>query len=163
MIKNWILSQKGLSTTAGIAGSVVASWFGGWTTSLTTLLIVMGIDYLTGLIVAGVFHASPKTENGALESRAGWKGLCRKGMTLLIVLIACRLDLIAATMLGTGPHFVRDAVNIAYIVNEVISIIENAGLMGMPIPKVFVRAIEILRKRAEEDLPAEMKEGINHE
>ena len=162
-MKAWILSQKGLSTAVGLVGSAIASWFGGWTTSLTTLLIVMGIDYLTGLIVAGVFHKSPKTENGALESRAGWKGLCRKGMTLLIVLIACRLDLIAATMLGTGPHFVRDAVIIAYIVNEVISIIENAGLMGMPIPKVFTRAIEILKKRAEEELPAEMKEEKDHE
>ena len=67
---------------------------------MTTLVIFMGIDYVTGLIVAGVFHNSGKTESGALESRAGWKGLCRKGMTLLIVLIACRLDLIMNTNLS---------------------------------------------------------------
>lgn len=151
MIKSWFLTSKGVCTTAGLIGSIIASWFGGWTTSLTTLLVFMGIDYLTGLIVAGVFHKSPKTENGALESRAGWKGLCRKGMTLLIVLIACRLDLIAASLLGTGEHFVRDAVIIAYIVNETLSIIENAGLMGIPVPKVLAKAIEVLKKKAEEE------------
>ena len=151
MIKSWFLTSKGVCTTACLIGSIIASWFGGWTTSLTTLLVFMGIDYLTGLIVAGVFHKSPKTENGALESRAGWKGLCRKGMTLLIVLIACRLDLIAASLLGTGEHFVRDAVIIAYIVNETLSSIENAGLMGIPVPKVLAKAIEVLKKKAEEE------------
>lgn len=46
-----------------------------------------------GLMVAGIFKKSKKTESGALESHAGWKGLCRKGVTLLIVLVACRLDM----------------------------------------------------------------------
>ena len=105
----------------------------------------MAIDYATGLIVAGVFHNSSKTETGALESRAGWKGLCRKGMTLLIVLIACRLDLVMNTT------FVRDAVIIGYIANETISIIENAGLMGLPIPAVITKAIEILTKKTEKE------------
>ena len=59
----------------GCVGSVIASLFGGWDAALVTLLIFMGVDYVTGLIVAGVFHTSEKTENGALESRAGWKGL----------------------------------------------------------------------------------------
>lgn len=129
----------------GVIGSFIASLFGGWDSALTTLLIFMGIDYLTGLIVAGVFHNSAKSETGALESRAGWKGLCRKGMTLLIVLIACRLDLIM------GTNFVRDAVVIAYILNETISIIENAGLMGLPIPAVLTKAIDILKQKSEKE------------
>ena len=70
----------------GIAGSLIASLFGGWTASLTTLLIFMGIDYITGLVVAGVFHKSPKTKTGALESRAGFKGLIRKLTILFFVL-----------------------------------------------------------------------------
>lgn len=127
----------------GTVGSAFASFFGGWDAALTTLLIFMGIDYLTGLIVAGVFHKSQKTKNGALESRAGWKGLCRKGMTLLVVLVACRLDLL------TGSSFIRDAVVIAFVVNETLSIIENAGLMGVPIPAVLVKAIEILKKKSD--------------
>ena len=81
-----------ICTSIGIIGGVIASLFGGWDTALQTLVIFMAIDYITGLVVAGVFHASPKTKTGALESKAGWKGLIRKGETLLIVLVACQLD-----------------------------------------------------------------------
>ena len=142
--------KSGFMTMIGVAGGFIASLFGGWDAALVTLMIFMGIDYVTGLIVAGVFHNSEKTENGSLESRAGWKGLCRKGVTLLVVLVACRLDLVM------GSNFIRDAVVIAFIANETISIIENAGLMGVPIPAVVIRAIEILKKQAESE---EMKHG----
>ena len=116
--------KDGICTAIGVVGSTIASFFGGFDAALITLLIFMGVDYATGLIVAGVFHKSEKTENGALESRAGWKGLCRKGVSLLVVLVACRLDMIM------GSNFIRDATVIAFIANETISIIENAGLMG---------------------------------
>lgn len=131
-------------TTVGLAGAAILSLFGGWDRALATLVIFMAIDYITGLIVAGVFKSSPKTQSGALESRAGYKGLFRKGMTLLMVLIATRLDLIMET------HFVRDAVVIAYIVNESISIVENAGLMGLPVPQAIIKAIDILKRRSDE-------------
>lgn len=138
--------MKSLITTVfGVIGAFITSLFGGWDAASTTLVIFMAIDYATGLIVAGVFHNSSKTESGALESRAGWKGLCRKGMTLLIVLIACRLDLIMNT------NFVRDAVVIGYIANETISIVENAGLMGLPIPSAITKAIEVLTKKNEKE------------
>ena len=137
--------KSGFMTVVGMVGGVIASLFGGWDAALVTLMIFMGIDYVTGLIVAGVFHNSEKTENGALESRAGWKGLCRKGVTLLVVLVACRLDLVM------GSNFIRDAVVIAFIANETISIIENAGLMGIPIPAAIMRAIEILKNKAESE------------
>ena len=136
-----------VKTTIGALGAFIASMFGGWDAAMSTLVIFMAVDYLTGLIVAGVFHKSKKTETGSLESKAGWKGLCRKGMTLLFVLIACRLDLIMQT------NFIRDAVIIAYITNEVISIVENAGLMGLPIPSAITKAIEVLKE----------KEVVNHE
>ena len=142
--------KSGFMTMIGVAGGFIASLFGGWDAALVTLMIFMGIDYVTGLIVAGVFHNSEKTENGSLESRAGWKGLCRKGVTLLVVLVACRLDLVM------GSNFIRDAVVIAFIANETISVIENAGLMGVPIPAVVIRAIEILKKQAESE---EMNHG----
>lgn len=125
----------------GVAGSLIASFFGGWTASLTTLLIFMGIDYITGLVVAGVFHKSPKTKTGALESRAGFKGLIRKVMVLLLVLIGHRLDM------AIGATYIRDAVCIAFMVNEVISIVENAGLMGIPVPAAIINAIDILKKK----------------
>ncbi len=132
-----------LCTFVGLVFGAVAAYFGGWDASLQTLVIFMAIDYITGLVVAGIFHTSPKTKTGALESLAGWKGLVRKGETLLIVLVACRLDAVI------GSNFVRDAAVIAFICNETISIVENAGLMGIPIPAVVTKAIEVLRQRAE--------------
>lgn len=137
--------KDGICTAIGVVGSTIASFFGGFDAALITLLIFMGVDYATGLIVAGVFHKSEKTENGALESRAGWKGLCRKGVSLLVVLVACRLDMIL------GSNFIRDATVIAFIANETISIIENAGLMGVPIPSVITKAIEVLKKKSERE------------
>lgn len=137
--------KDGICTAIGVVGSTIASFFGGFDAALITLLIFMGVDYATGLIVAGVFHKSEKTENSALESRAGWKGLCRKGVSLLVVLVACRLDMIM------GSNFIRDATVIAFIANETISIIENAGLMGVPIPSVITKAIEVLKKKSERE------------
>lgn len=132
-------------TITGVVGSAIASIYGGWTAALTTLMIFMTIDYITGLIVAGVFHKSPKTSTGALESRAGWKGLCRKGMVLLLVLVAHRLDL------AIGTAYVKDAVCIAFIANEAISILENAGLMGLPIPAGIINAIDILKQKHKDE------------
>ena len=127
----------------GIIGSFIASAFGGWSAALTTLLIFMAIDYLSGLIVAGVFHASPKSENGALESRAGWKGLIRKCMTLLAGLVGARLDILLGTV------YIKDALVIAFCVNELLSIIENWGLMGLPMPKIMTDAVELLKAKSE--------------
>ena len=134
-----------LCTVVGLVGSWLASLFGGWDTALSTLLIFMAVDYVTGLVVAGVFHRSKKTDTGKLESRAGWKGLCRKGESLLIVLVAYRLDIVI------GSAYIRDAVIIAFLANETISIIENAGLMGIPIPPVIMRAIEVLKDKMESE------------
>ena len=137
--------KEGIFTGIGVVGGFIASLFGGWDAALVTLIIFMGVDYLTGLIVAGVFHNSEKTETGTLGSRAGWKGLCRKGVSLLVVLVACRLDLVI------GSNFIRDSVVIAFIANETLSIVENAGLMGIPIPAVIARAIDVLKKKAESE------------
>lgn len=126
-------------TLTGCAGSAVVWLFGGWDSGLATLLVFMGIDYVTGLITAAVFRNSPKSKSGGLESGAGLKGLLKKGMMLTIVLVAVRLDAV------TGSDFIRDSAIIAFIVNETISIIENAGLMGVPIPKVITKAIDVLK------------------
>ena len=132
-------------TVIGIVGSAVATAFGGWSSSMTTLIIFMGIDYIMGMIVAGVFHNSKKSKDGRLESRAGWKGLCRKGFALVIVLVACRLDILL------NSTFIRDACVIGFIANETISIVENAGLMGIPIPNVIKQAITVLKGKADEN------------
>lgn len=125
----------------GMVGSTIAYLLGGFDEAIITLLIFMGVDYITGLLVAGVFHKSKKSENGALESKAGWKGLIKKCVVFLFIIIANRLDM------QIGASYIKDAVCISFIVNELISIIENACLMGLPIPKVLTKAIEILREK----------------
>ncbi len=133
-----------ITSAIGAVGAGISSAFGGWTSAMTTLVIFMLIDYITGIIVAGVFKRSEKTSSGALESRAGFKGLCRKGVMLLIVLVACRLDI------ELNSSYIRDAVCIAFTVNEAISITENAGLMGVPIPAMIRRAVGLMNKRGDE-------------
>lgn len=130
-----------LCSIIGAIGAFISGLFGGWNAALTTLVIFMGIDYITGIIVAGVFHKSQKSQNGGLQSIIGWKGLCRKGVTLAIVLVAYRLDLLI------GTNYVRDAVTIAFCANEIISITENAALMGVPLPEPIVQAIEVLTSK----------------
>jgi toxin secretion/phage lysis holin len=132
-----------LYSVIGAVGGFVAMAFGGWSEALITLIVFMAVDYVTGLAVAGIFKKSKKSENGALESRAGFKGLCRKGVALLIVLVAVRLDIIMHTT------YIKDAVIIAFVANESISIIENAGLMGVPVPSIIAKAIDVLRKDSE--------------
>ena len=125
------MKKEMVCTITGAIGGTIAYFFGGWDQALMTLIIFMAIDYISGLIVAGVFHNSKKTGSGTLESRTGWKGLCRKCMTLLFVLVAYRLDL------AIGVDYIRDAVIIGFMANELISIVENAGLMGIPLPAVI--------------------------
>lgn len=137
--------KETICVALGMIGSVIASLFGGWDAGLTTLVTFMAVDYFSGLIVAGVFHKSNKSDTGSLESRAGWKGLCRKIYTLVIVLVAYRLDLVI------GTSYIRDATIIAFITNETISLVENAGLMGIPFPKAITRAIDILQKKTESE------------
>lgn len=136
--------KQGICTTVGIIGSFIVSLLGGWDNGLITLVLFMAIDYITGLIVAGVFHQSKKTQTGALESRAGFKGLCRKGVVLLFVLIANRLDIVL------NVSYIRDAVIIGFMANELISIVENAGLMGIPLPAVINNAVDILANKDRE-------------
>ena len=138
-IKNIICSA------VGVIGAFIASIFGGWNAALSTLCIFMVIDYVTGMVVAGVFHASPKTASGSLESRAGIKGLFRKCMIFLYVFVAHRLDI------AIGTTYVKDLVCIGFICNEVLSITENAGLMGIPIPAPITNAIEILKNKTQAD------------
>ena len=128
-----------LCTAVGMLGAGLAWAFGGWDTALIALLICMGVDYVSGSLVALVFHKSPKTETGAYNSAYGIKGLCKKGLTLLFVLVAVQID----KMLGID--YVRDAVCIGFCTNEIISIVENLGLAGIPMPAIVTKALEQLQ------------------
>ncbi len=131
-----------ICTFAGVAGSLFTKIFGGWSDDMITLIIFMAVDFIMGLIVAGVFKTSGKTKSGTLNSKASFKGLCKKCVMLLFVLIACRLDMLL------GVDYIRAATVIGFILNEAISIVENAGLMGIPLPETIKKAIEILKNRS---------------
>lgn len=130
-------------TCLGVVGGMITQALGGWSEDIVTLLIFMAVDFVTGLIVAGVFKASGKTESGAISSKASFKGLCKKCVMLMFVLLAHRLDM------AVGTDYIRSATVIGFMLNEMISIVENAGLMGLPLPEVITKAIEILKNKKE--------------
>ena len=113
--------------------------------ALQTLLAVMVIDIITGLMVAAVWKKSGKSETGALESNAMFKGLCRKFVTILVVFVAWKID--QSTGLGGA---LRIGAILFFTGNEGLSIVENLGVMGVPMPPAVQKAIEALRKKGEE-------------
>ncbi len=124
-------------------GTGIAEALGGWDSAMTTLIIIMLADYLTGIMIAAIWRRSPKSEGGALESRAGFKGLCRKIMILLAVLIGNQID-----VLLHSPGVVRTIVILFFIGNEGISVVENFGIMGVPLPDIVRKSFEQLRAKA---------------
>ncbi|MET3549176.1 toxin secretion/phage lysis holin [Paenibacillus favisporus] len=129
------LTVKTLSTAFGaIAGYL----FGGWNVLINLLLILVVVDWLTGFGVAWV--------NGQLMSRKGFYGIARKIAVFMMVTVAHFIDVV----LGNLKYF-QNAVIFFYLANELLSILENVGRMGLPIPKVFQRAIEILESKSEEE------------
>ncbi len=132
--------KEKICTLLGLLGSALCWAFGGWDASIAALLVCMAVDYVSGSMVALVFHNSRKTESGAYNSTYGLKGLCKKGMMLLFVLVAVQID----KMLGTA--YARDAVCIGFCSNEILSIIENLGLAGIPMPQAITKALEQLQK-----------------
>ena len=127
---------------AGFSIGCMGRFFGGYDLLLQTLIVFMAVDVLSGIASAAVFKSSSKTRTGRLESRAGFQGLIRKGCCLLLVIIGVHLD----SLLNTGG-FTRDAVLIAFIANELISILENMGKMGVKMPAAIANALEALNKK----------------
>ena len=137
--------KESLCTSVGIVGSMIISLLGGWDVPMQALIICMIIDYLSGLAVAGIFHKSKKSENGALNSRSGLKGLCMKCMILFIIVAIVQVGKVL------NVDWLRNATIIGFISNEFISIVENAGLMGMPLLKPVYKALDILNDKEKEN------------
>ena len=134
---------------AGIGGAI-AAFFTGLPPIIWILLAVMTIDYVTG-IICGLMGKSPKTENGGVSSGAAFKGLLKKALILLVVLLAALLD--KAVALGAGVQFeaVAGFTCLWFIASEGFSIVENAAAMGVPIPKILLQALEIVKAKGGED------------
>lgn len=135
------MEKTALFSAISAVFGIFSTMLGGWGSALSTLCIFMLLDYVTGLIVGGVFKKSSKTKTGALESKAGLKGIFRKCSILMVVLVAARVDDFAGTSL------LKDCTVIMFICNESLSLLENIGLMGVPIPQKLIDAIDILTQK----------------
>ena len=133
--------KQTVCTVLGMLGGALAAAFGGWDAALTALVVCICVDYISGSIVALVFHKSTKSETGAYNSSYGLKGLCKKCLMLLFVVVAVQMDRLV------GSEYIRDAVCIGFSTNEVLSIVENLGLAGVPMPQAIVNALEQLQKK----------------
>ena len=122
-------------------GSALSYFIGGVDTMFLVLCIFLLVDYISGIIVAVVFKNSTKTETGKLNSMVSFKGLCKKVFVIILVGVSHLLDVVLST------NFIRGGVVVAFTSNELISIIENAGLMGIPIPTPLKKAIDILHEK----------------
>jgi toxin secretion/phage lysis holin len=123
-------------TVAAAFGASVGFFFGGWSESLTLLVSLVGIDYLTGFLASAV--------EGRLSSRVGFRGIPKKIMIFVMVAVGHLVD----TAIGTN-HMFRDAAIFFYCANELVSILENAGRMGLPVPERLRQTIDVLRGRSE--------------
>lgn len=135
--------MKKLLILAGAACTAISQWFGGFDSAICTLAIFMVLDYATGVCCAAVFKTSPKSKDGKLESRAGLKGIFRKFGMLILVLVGARLDIML------DVNLVKDCVIFTLCANELISITENLGIMGVPLPPIIKKAISILNEKGE--------------
>lgn len=129
---------------AGI-GSTISGALGGWDGFLKILVAMMCCDYITGILVAGIWKNSGKSDSGALDSKAGFKGIIKKGIILMLVWLGALMDQ------GLGMDYVRNAICMFFIGNEGLSLLENAGLMGVKYPKQLKDALEALRKQGDDN------------
>lgn len=137
--------RSGFFTTIGILGGCLGDVLGGCDVKLKALLICMGLDYISGLIVAVVFKKSTKTETGGAQSKAGFIGLVKKVFILILIIVVNQIDLV----LNTNGFF-RNATILGFMANEVLSLLENGGLMGIKMPPALIEAVDVLKKKSEE-------------
>lgn len=135
-----MMDKKSIFMVLGFVGSWIIEQMGGWSVPLELFFWCIVIDYGAGLIVAGVFHKSPKTKNGKLSSNAGFRGLIKKLMYICMIILGRHIDLLLSL------NYIANGVTIGFIIVDITSIIENVGLMGVTLPKVLSDSLELLNK-----------------
>lgn len=128
--------DKWFKAAMAMGGAAVSYLFGGWSAMLGVLLTMAVVDYLSGFTAAALA--------GQLSSAVGMKGIAKKIALFGVVAVAHLID----QSLGE-QHLIRDAAIWWYAANEVVSIVENMGRLGVPIPPIITQAVEVLRKRGD--------------
>ncbi|THD15385.1 holin [Anoxybacillus ayderensis] len=129
--------EVAFKTGAAVMGAVVGYLFGGWSELLGILLAFVVLDYITGILAA--------SKEGTLRSAVGFKRIPKKVMIFLLVAVGHLID----RAVGTNGLF-RDATIFFYLANELLSIVENAGRMGVPVPERLTQAVEVLKGKSKE-------------
>lgn len=132
------LMEKYFNAIVTVLATFFTYIFGSWDLALQVLIVFMVLDYGTGVLYAFL--------NNQLNSEVGFKGLVKKLMILVVLIIGVMLD----RMLGNGTWVFRTLVCYFYIANEGISLLENVGNIGIPIPNKIRNALEQLNKDDEE-------------
>lgn len=140
------MANIGENILRGVAtvGGFIAGLYGGWSGAMTVLVIFMVADYLLGCACA-LTGKSTKTEGGRFLSAVAFMGLLKKGTIMLVVLLAVQLD----GAVGSASPMFQTAAVFFYLANEGLSIIENCGLLGVPVPQVLKNALEALRDKSD--------------
>lgn len=145
---------KKITELFAAAGGAVVSFFVSMPPLVWILIAVMSIDYVTGLI-CGAMGKSKKTETGYLASHEAWKGLMKKALILLVVLLSNLLDIAVSKGAGITFEAVMGATCLWFIASEGLSVLENVASMGVPVPKILLKLLEIMREKG--DAPEEKK------
>lgn len=122
-------------------GTMLINIIGKPTDELMILLLLMIIDLITGTLVSAIWHKSSKTKSGKLSSRAMFKGIVKKLLTLVVVVIAYQLDILL------NIDMIRYIVIITLIIEEILSIIETITLTGFKVPTIISKSLDILERR----------------
>ena len=124
-----------------VIGAALTSFLGGWDTMLGILVLFVALDYATGVVAAWY--------EKHLDSDIGAKGIVKKFLLFVIVALAFQVDN------AIGQEIFRSLAIWFYLANEALSIIENAGRCGVPIPAFLKTALEQMKQRADEGKPVE--------
>ena len=135
-----------ISLVIGALTTGILKVIGKPTQDLKILLLLMVIDLIVGFTVSAVWHKSSKTKSGKVSSKVMFKGIVKKILTLVLVVVAYQIDI----LLGYG--IIRHVVIIAFIVQEIISIIENITITGIKAPDIITKALDVLERSVKDEI-----------
>ncbi len=137
------MTKTTVLTATAFIGGYFTLFFGTWSEYMTALVVFMICDFIIGLSCA-FFNKSHKTKNGGINSNTCFKGLLKKFIMLIVVALSYHIDVILQT------DYIQQVVVVGFICNELLSITENCGALGIPLPQKLINAIEILKGESED-------------
>lgn len=133
------LNEFSFSAFIAAIGTMVSLWLGGWDAALKVLIFLMVLDYATG------FLGAIKTKT--VDSEIMYWGGIRKGVILAVLVVSVLLD----QMLGNSEPIIRTLAIYFYVAREGVSVTENLGILGVPLPPSISKVLTQLKEKSEEN------------